>query len=116
MRSNASDAQADVCARFGVQPMAPLSDEKVGVSRSVREGVTPINGMRHQPQQGTTGWFIWAGDELSDDPEFFVPLHAEHLAQWCPQVLPYLALPPGWRFLIAPDYEDVWSDDSLLAP
>jgi hypothetical protein len=27
---------------------------------------------------------------------------------------PYLALPPGWRFLIAPDYEDVWFDESLL--
>ena len=25
-----------------------------------------------------------------------------------------LALPPGWRFLLAPDYEDVWYDPSLL--
>jgi len=31
-----------------------------------------------------------------------------------PQVLDYLALPPGWRFLIAPDYKDVWFDENLL--
>ena len=31
-----------------------------------------------------------------------------------PEVLPYLALPPGWRFLLAPDYQDVWFDESLL--
>ena len=35
-------------------------------------------------------------------------LHAVHLADHCPSVLPYLGLPPGWRFLIAPGYEDVW--------
>ncbi len=45
---------------------------------------------------------------------FFVPLHVEHLGEWCPEAVPYLALPPGWRFLLAPDYEDVWFDATLL--
>jgi hypothetical protein len=26
----------------------------------------------------------------------------------------YLALPAGWRFLLAPDHEDVWFDVNLL--
>jgi hypothetical protein len=26
----------------------------------------------------------------------------------------YLGLAPGWRFLIAPGYEDVWFDEILL--
>lgn len=43
-----------------------------------------------------------------------VPLHVGHLAEWCPDALPYLALPPGWRFLIAPGYEDVWEDPALF--
>jgi len=51
---------------------------------------------------------------LSDDPDFFRPLHVEHVAEWCPEVQPYLALPPGWRFLIAPGHEDVWFDPALL--
>ena len=51
---------------------------------------------------------------LSDDPGFFEPLHVAHLAVWCPDVFPYLALPPGWRFSIASDYEDGWEHPSLL--
>jgi hypothetical protein len=111
-----TEAQQQVCQRFGVEPYPAPSDLKVGVSRSVREGEIPLHGLRHPPEGDTTGWYIWAGP-FSDDPDFFVPLHVEHLAEWRPEVLDYLALPPGWRFLLAPDYEDVWEDESLrLAP
>lgn len=51
---------------------------------------------------------------MSEEADFFLPLHVEHVGQWCPEVEPYLALPPGWRFLIAPGYEDVWFDPTLL--
>src|SRR5262249_4805049 len=33
-------------------------------------------------------------------PNFFVPLHVSHLAEWCPAALKFLGLAPGWRFLI----------------
>ena len=36
-----------------------------------------------------------AGGEPSDDPAFFEPLHVKHLAEWCPDVIPHLQLPPG---------------------
>lgn len=94
--------------------MPPLAGEKVGIAKNVRDGIWPMNGLRHPVAGDTSGWYIWAGEELSDDPEFFVPLHVEHLAEWSPIVIPYLALPPGWRFLIAPGHEDVWFDESLL--
>jgi hypothetical protein len=74
----------------------------------------PVNGLRHTPTGDTNGWYIWAGDELSDSPDFFLPLHVEHVADWRDRIADYLALPPGWRFLIAPDHEDVWFDKSLL--
>lgn len=89
---------------------------KVGISESVRDGRMPLNGLRHPPTGDTTGWFIWAGEELSDAPDFFRPLHVDHLADWCPDVIPFLHLPPGWRFLLAPGVEDVWQDAGLLAP
>ena len=50
---------------------------------------------------------------MSDDPDFFVPLHGKHLTEWALMVLPYLGLPPGWRFLITEGYEDVWEDPGL---
>jgi len=106
--------QREVCRRFGVAPFATPLDMKVGIARNVREGLMPINGLRHHPEGDTTGWYIWAGEYLSEDPGFFEPLHVEHLEEWCPEVVPYLALPPGWRILIAPGHEDVWEDPSLL--
>lgn len=48
-----------------------------------------------------TGWYIWTG-ELQGDDEFFAPLHVEHVAARCPAAERYLALPPGWTFLVAP--------------
>jgi hypothetical protein len=76
----------------------------------------PVNGLRHSPEGDTTGWYIWAGEGgPARGGDFFAPLHIEHLAECCPMVVPYLALPPGWRFLVAHDYEDVWYDETLLA-
>ena len=109
-----SDEQARVCRQYGVEPFPTLPDLKVGVARNVRGGLAPLNGLRHPPGVGTAGWYLWAGTELSSQDDFFTPLHARHLKTWCPDVLPYLALPPGWRFLIAPGHEDVWFDSSLL--
>jgi len=105
-----------VARRFNVAARPPLSGDKVGAARNVREGVWPMNGFRYPAAGDTSGWFLWAGRALSGDPGFFVPLDAEHLADWCPIVLPYLGLPPGWRFLLAPGHEDVWYDENLLAP
>jgi hypothetical protein len=107
--------QEDVCLRYGALPMAASSDRKVGIARNVRDGARPINGLRHPPEGDTTGWYIWGGTELSDDPDFFLPLHVSHLDEWCPEVRKFLALPPGWRFLKNGEFEDVWYDESLLA-
>ena len=86
----------------------------VGVSRDLKDGGWPLNGLRHPPEAGTNGWYLWAGEELSDDADFFVPLHVEHVGDWRAEVVNYLALPPGWRFLIAPGHEEVWFDTDLV--
>ena len=109
------DDPAAICADAGVAPWPVNPFEKVGIDTSALSGAIPLNGLRHQPASGTSGWFIWAGEELKQDEDFFVPMHIEHLATKCPAVLPYLGLPPGWRFLIAEDYEDIWFDEALLS-
>jgi hypothetical protein len=106
--------QQSICRRYGAEFVPLDASCKVGVSDGALRGDQPLNGLRHPPERGTTGWFIWAGTELSADPDFFKPLHLYHLRDDCPTVLPYLALPPGWRFLIAEGHEDVWFDASLL--
>ena len=89
--------------------------DKLGVSRSLIDGRWdwPVHGLRHPPEEATSGWYIWTG-ELTEADDFFMPLHAEHLTERCPIVAKFLALPPGSRFLVAPGHEDVWTDESLL--
>lgn len=107
------DDERAVAERFGTLPVPVDKSLKVGIARNVRTDLQPLNALRHPPEGDTSGWYIWAG-ELSYDPDFFVPLHISHLAEWCPQILPFLSLPPGWRVLVAPGYEDVWFDEALL--
>jgi len=112
MRYKASELQKLVCQKFGTDFYGCDLGLKVGVSKNVRNGFLPIHGMRIEPHGDTCGWYIWAGD-YSDDPDFFVPLHGLHLVEWAPVVLPYLGLPPKWRFLTDGKYEDVWMDSEL---
>jgi hypothetical protein len=103
----------DVCERVGVEPIEAKPFSKAGVAIHTLS-LRPIHGLRHQVGGGTSGWYIWCG-EYSEDDDFFQPLHVDHLRDRLPQVLAYLSLPPGYRFLIDDaGYEDIWYDDSLL--
>lgn len=113
MTINLEDKQKEICSKFGAQYQYCDLNLKVGISWSVKEGGRPIHGLRIKEEAGTTGWYIWSGD-WSEDPDFFVPLHACHLNEWAAIVLPYLGLSEGWRFLITENYEDVWEDEGLL--
>lgn len=112
--TTAIERQRALCKRYGVPWTASPAHLKVGIARNVRSGLQPLNGLRHPPHGGVTGWYLWAGEELSAAPDFFEPLHVTHLPGVCPQALPFLGLPPGWRFLVAGDHVDVWEDPKLL--
>ena len=107
--------QQAVCLRFGQVVHSVSGGEKLGVSSGVLRGGWPLHGVRTPPENDTCGWYIWSG-EFSQDSSFFNPTHARHLFEGRPEVAGYLGLPPGWRFLITPDYEDVWFDESALRP
>jgi hypothetical protein len=105
--------QRSVCERQEAPFDPPSTFSKVGIALSTLH-LVPLNGLRHRPDGGTSGWFIWGGRELSTEADFFQPLHVHHLKEACPAAVPFLALPPGYRFLLAEGNEDVWHDPSLL--
>ena len=107
--------QLAMCARFGVTPDAPRDDARLGIARNAREReLWPLHGLRHRAEHGTSGWYIWRGEGLSQADDFFESLHTSHLSDWCPDAIRFLALPPGWRFLLAPGQEDAWYDAALV--
>jgi hypothetical protein len=111
----ATTEQAAICARFHSGVASPSPHEKVGIALSTLNS-PPLNALHHKPEGGTCGWYIWGGEKPSTEPEFFEPLCVEHLAEHAPSLIPYLALGPGWRVLLTPEYEDVWFDQALLEP
>jgi len=115
MNFHLEEQQRKICEKFNCRPDIPLAGSKLGISKSAIGGtIAPIHGLRHPAEKGTNGWYIWAG-EWEDREDFFLPLHVDHIQSLLPAIEQYLALPAGWRFLIAGGYEDVWFDVSLLA-
>lgn len=104
----------EICRLHGAFKLDIADTDIIGIAGNVFEGVLPINGLRHPPEGGTSGWYIWGGTEFSEDADFFRPSHYIHLKEMAPFVDKFFGLPPGWRFLAEPDYEDVWFDPSLL--
>src|SRR5258708_7426017 len=108
------ESQQIICVKYGAEFLESDLDEKLGIALNVRDKLVSINGLRYKPENGTCGWYIWADKGFSEDPDFFVPIHVRHIDEWNPELKKYLGLGPGWRFLIAEGYEDVWFDQSLL--
>ena len=104
--------QVKTCSRYEVAYDPPKENEKLGIALS-SIGQLPINGLRHNSENGTCGWYIWCGEQMGEESDFFKPLHASHISEYLPQIEKYLALPVGYRFLVADDYEDVWYDDAI---
>ena len=108
-----ASVQMALCQKYNSTFTSSPLLSKIGIARNFSVDDLPIHGLRHPPEGDTTGWYIWSG-EWSDDSDFFVPLHTVHLVQRCPNIIRFLGLSPGWRFMFADFYEDVWQDHSLL--
>lgn len=101
--------QRAVCERFGSEAVPCDPQLKLGIALGTLH-LLPLNALRHRLENGTCGWYIYGG-ENSSNPDFYKPLHAAHVGEYCPAIVPYLALAPGWGVVLAPEYEDVWFDE-----
>ncbi len=112
---NITAQQKAVCEKYKVEWLDSPLDQKIGVAKNLMDRIMPINALRHPPQNGTAGWYIWAGDTYTSDVDFWDAMHVSHLIELYPDLLKYLGLPAGYRFQIDDKgYEDVWFDEKLL--
>jgi hypothetical protein len=105
--------QRSLCLEKGAE-YVPAPPDWVSGFASATKGLTPLNGLRHPSPSGTTGWYLWFGEEASASDGFYQPIHTIHLYADYPSVSKLLGLPPGYRFLLAGEYLDVWFDPKLL--
>jgi hypothetical protein len=107
-----TDIQRALCQRYDAAFMPVSEESRVGIALQTL-GDLPLNGLRIPETEGVSGWYLWGGGEPSDAPDFYQPLCVEHLPEYCREALPFLGLPPGWRFLTDGEYTDVWFDETL---
>lgn len=110
---NINELQQEVCKKYHSEFEPLLSDEIVAVALGSL-GQQPIVGERIILQEGeNVSWFIHCG-EFSEQVDFYQPIHWQHLAEMLPEVLPYLGLSQGFRFIIDHQgYEDVWFEPTI---
>jgi len=107
------ECQREVCRKYGANFSEAPPGSRVGIAIPTLDRM-PLNGLRVPPTQTTSGWYLWAGEECSDHPDFYEPICIEHLEDLCPAALPFLGLPAGWRFLTDGYHTDVWFDPDLI--
>lgn len=107
--------QRMMCTKHGASFTPADSGLKVGLALDTLK-LNPIYGVRESLVGDTTGWYIWGGPH-SDAPDFFQPVHVDHLADLLPIVLPFLGLEPGFKFITDQSgYEDVWRESGSITP
>lgn len=111
---NVETLQATFCKERGLPYEPAMFESILGFALST-DGKIPINGLRHRGEGDTNGWYIWCGEEFSEAPDFFSPLHTRHVYENHPELTKLLGLAPGYRFLVAGEYVDIWFDPALLA-
>ena len=103
--------QKDICKKYNSK-WRPINKKWIiGVYKNLEKD--PINGLRHPSENVTAVWFIWTG-EYQETNDFFQPMCAEHLLEKRPEIIKYLGLEVGFRFLTdKKGYEDIWYDEKL---
>ena len=108
--------QKGICEKYHVDWTDVDRDLFLGLADNLTTNEVPINGLRHHGQGTTCGWYIWTGQEISDKDDFFKPVCVRHLIDIKPEIIKFLGLPPGYRFLTDDKgYVDIWEDKKLLA-
>ena len=106
------EKQKEVCAKYNSKWRPINKKSTIAISENIN--FKKLNGLRHKTGKGKVCWYIWSG-KYSEEADFFNPICADHLLQKRPELIKYLALDEGFRFLITESgYEDVWFDENLL--
>ena len=98
-----------LCEEVGSAYVEVSGDDVVAVAvHTLKQD--PIVGIRKKPETAENiSWYIYGGEPSSEDA--FETMTVRELQDIAPEVLPYLALEIGYRFMIdADDYEDVWKE------
>lgn len=91
-------AQSELCSYYGLPVQFPNFSQMIVISDGVYEG-NDIEGIRYESPEHMSGWWLIT-DDYNDDIESLKTVHYHHVAFTRPDILKYLAIPFGFRFLM----------------
>ena len=103
--------QHEVCARTGARFTPPRPDQLVVVSEGVFEGDS-VKAVRYPSPEHMSGWWM-VTDRYTGEVNSMRQEHMYHLTYRRPDLVPYIALPFGYRFDLT-HHEDIWLDKEAL--
>ncbi|WP_284640782.1 immunity protein Imm33 domain-containing protein [Paenibacillus silviterrae] len=109
--ANLIQMQEKVCNSKNTKTLFPFFGQKVAISRGVYEGMD-CEGVRYPSPDHMTGWYITT-DQYDGNFQSLMVVHYYHLAFKRTDLLPYLALPYGFRFSKYESKIEVWLDSTI---
>jgi hypothetical protein len=104
--------QTEECLKRGVKPLFPTFSQMIVVSKGVIDG-QQLDAVRYSSPNHMTGW--WLTTSLYDgNINSLETIHYYHVAFNRPDIIKWLALPNGFRFLSG-DLNEVWFDKEVLS-
>lgn len=101
--------QSEMCLQYDLIPLFPNFNQSVVISDGVYEG-KDIEGIRYDSPQGESGWYLIT-DDYNDDIKSLKMVHFYHVAFARPDILQYLAIPFGYRFIMKNGNVEICRDE-----
>lgn len=101
--------QSETCWQQNLIPLFPNFNQSVVISDGVYEG-KDIEGIRYDSPQDESGWYLIT-DDYNDDIKSLKMVHFYHVAFARPDILKYLAIPFGYRFLMKDGNIEIRQDE-----
>jgi hypothetical protein len=105
--------QSNTCRRFRAEFEPPKPDQKVAISVGVLDGDIPVWGVRYVAPPHMSGWYLTT-ERFSGNVADLTVEHLYHVTARRADLVPFLALPTGFRFAVTHNGADAAFDQDVL--
>ncbi len=102
-------SQSELCSHYGLPTQFPNFNQMIVISDGVYEG-KDIEGIRYESPEHMSGWWLIT-DDYDNNIESLKTVHFHHVVFARPDILKYLSLPFGYRFLMQNGNVEVYKND-----
>ncbi|WP_330747206.1 immunity protein Imm33 domain-containing protein [Chryseobacterium sp. CP-77] len=101
--------QSEMCLQHDLIPLFPNFNQSIVISDGVYEG-KDVEGIRYDSPHDESGWYLIT-DDYDGNIKSLKMVHFYHVAFARPDILQYLAIPFGYRFIMKDGNVEIYRDE-----